>query len=506
MTTIHDPDLLRIFDDAATCGDMTQVIRWFDRAITQTSTNASLLYRAGRLLWEAYDFVRGHQAFTQLIERQALSPDQLLRVARCYFSAGQFGKAATVMEQACRLRRNDPDALAMLAACCERANNIDRAREIAEQVLAHDPAHARSVRLLAHLDRRAGRFDEAICRLRDQLARHQTPDDWRLRYELAAVFDRTGSYDEAFEQLSAAKQQLRPHVAEPLRRSYAVRQRQRELFNMMTREHLAIWRQRTAALIPRRIVYLAGFPRSGTTLLEQMLAVHPDCIGTDETGILRSQFVQPIVYDAASTRQAWNELCEFDTKAIDAGRDVFLRCTESFIGEPIGKRLLIEKDPLLTADLPLAFALFPEAHLLMPLRDPRDVVISYFFTMVPLNWSSAPAISLAESCLFYADVMRHWHDWRERLQQPGVVVRYEDVIAQTRQTLQRVCDELGLTWQDELLDVNRRGADRAIRTPTYHDVSQPLYTRAIGRWRHYEKYLAPAMSVLEPFIEAFGYA
>ena len=165
---------------------------------------------------------------------------------------------------------------------------------------------------------------------------------------------------------------------------------------------------------------------------------------------------------------------------------------------------MIEKNPLLTADLPLALRLFPEASLLVALRDPRDAVLSYLFTMVPFNWSSAPAVNVIEACQFYSDTMRHWLWWRSRLDWPSCEVRYEQVISDPVGETKRVAEFLGLSWDSSMLDVHRRSERRAVRTPTYDDITKPIYTRALGRWKNYERHLAPGLRILQPFLEAFG--
>ena len=160
---------------------------------------------------------------------------------------------------------------------------------------------------------------------------------------------------------------------------------------------------------------------------------------------------------------------------------------------------------LLTADMPLPLRMFPEASWLVALRDPRDVILSYLFTMVPLNWGSAPAINVAEACRFYADTLRHWVWWRSRLGRPACVLRYEDLIADPVGETRRIADFLGLAWNEAMVDERRRSERRAVRTPTYIDVTKPLYTRAVGRWSNYEQYLKPGLPILKPFVQLFGY-
>jgi hypothetical protein len=343
-------------------------------------------------------------------------------------------------------------------------------------------------------------------RLTQQLRRHPSSSDWGLRYELAAVCDRLGRHDEAWTALCQAKAQLAEQTAPHLRDSYFIRRRQWELARSVTAADLRRWKSAGAALSPpRRIAFLTGFPRSGTTLLEQIITAHSDAIETDESGILSGQFIAPIVWKAEDAMTAIVELRSFDAEQLQAGRDTFLELTENYLDQPVGSRLLVEKNPLLTADLALPLRLFPEASLLVALRDPRDVVLSYLFTMIPLNWSSAPATNVVEACRFYADTMRHWLFWRSRLEWPVCETRYEDVIADPHVETQRVAEFLGLPWDPEMVDEHRRSERKAVRTPTYVDVTKPLYTRSIGRWRNYRKYLEPGLEVLSPFVTAFGY-
>ena len=304
------------------------------------------------------------------------------------------------------------------------------------------------------------------------------------------MFDRLGQYDEAWTALCQAKSQLAAQTANHLQDSYFIRRRQWELTQSVTPADLRRWRQAGDSLTPaKRIAFLTGFPRSGTTLLEQIIATHADTIGTDESGILSRQFVEPLVWKAEDAMDAIIELRSFDAEQLIAGRETFYQMTESYLDEPIGQRLLIEKNPLQTADLPLPLRLFPEARLLIALRDPRDVVLSYLFTLIPLNWTSAPATDVVEACRFYADTMRHWLWWRARLDWPTCETVYERLIADPQGETQRVAEFLGLTWDPSMLDERQRSERKAVRTPTYVDVTKPLYTRAIGRWKNYRSLL-----------------
>ncbi len=101
--------------------------------------------------------------------------------------------------------------------------------------------------------------------------------------------------------------------------------------------------------------------------------------------------------------------------------------------------------------------------------------------------------------------MAVWRELREKITSPWLEVRYEDTVANLECEARRVLEFLGLPWEDRVLNYRDRLKDKAVGSPTYEAVSQPIYTRAVGRWRHYEEYLGPAMPQLQASIKAFGY-
>ncbi|MCA9186184.1 MAG: sulfotransferase [Pirellulaceae bacterium] len=485
-----------------------ELLRAQELYATATSTgNASpdLIAEHGFLLWSVYSVQEASRLFDTVVNDAQSSPALCRLIARRYFSIGQFEKAVAAMRSAVACD-GDAENYELLAGCLERNNELSEAWDYATRSLALAPAAPRPVRLLAHIERRRGEFDAAIHRLQQHLARYEDAWDWGLRYELAACLDRVGRFDEAWSELLLAKSMLSSQAAPSLAKSYAIRTRQKELTTSTTDADLSRWHTASSTLAnPMSITLMAGFPRSGTTLLEQIISAHPRCIGTDESGVLASQFISPIVREPADVADAMIEIRAFDRAQIDAGRQTYLRFTEAYLWGPVGGRMLIEKDPMLTPDLPLPLRLFPDAKVLMPLRDPRDVVISYFFTMVPLDWSSASAISIDESARFYRDCMLHWIYLRERLAWPTHEARYEDLVSDQVCETQRIFGFLGLDWQPDVLQVEQRSAQRAIRTPTYDDITRPIYQRSVARWRNYERQLAPVLQILDPLLHELGY-
>jgi tetratricopeptide (TPR) repeat protein len=486
-------------------GEIPNAIRLFRLAAEAPGASAAVFLELAEVLWANFDFADGLATLGMASDRAPSDPAPALLAAKRLFTLGRWAEAARWVELALARRPGDHTFCRMLAELRDREGKLEEAAALAREALAANPLDAQAARALAHALRRSGGVEEAEEILTRHLFEHPGPDDWRLQYELAVCRDRRGDYCGAMGALEKAKAQLRP-VAEPLLGQWRLRADRRRTFaRALDRATLERW-QRASASLPRAVplAILAGHPRSGTTLLEQLLASHPGVLTTDETGILRTQFLEPIVFQASSTEDAWREVDEFDLEQLAAGREVFFRATAAHLGERLDGRLLIEKDPLATQDLGFILRLLPEARVIFPLRDPRDVCVSFFFTLVPLNADSAPALDLGSTCAAMALTLELWRHWRERIPQGWTEVRYEQLVRQPEQPLRELAQALDLSWEPSMLKP-ATPATRGVRSPTYADVAQPLYSRAIGRWRHYASWLEPHWAPLQEYLQEFGY-
>lgn len=487
-------------------GDLEQALEAFTAALRLQPGEVELYHERAECCWTAYEFDRALATYEEAIRARPTSVATCLLAAKKLFGIARFTEAAHWLERARALAPDEAPLLAMQAEVYERGNRLGEAEHCAAAALDRDPGHVKSVRIMAHLERRQGKLEAACQRLRDHLARDSSPEQWMLRYELAALLDQLGHYRAALDELLTAKHQLREHALPALAEAQAIRRRQQDLARLFSRADFESWR----SLLPieggpQSLAFLCGHPRSGTTLLEQILGRHERVVTTDETGVWVREFLRPLVREPASANEAAAELCALDRESIEAGRAAYLRFTEAHLGQPVGSRLLIEKDPALTPDLPLPLRLFPEARVIFPLRDPRDVCLSYFFTLVPLAASSAAALDWRSTCESCAHSLELWSHWKRVLPYPLLETRYESLVTDPDREIRRVLDFLQLPWMPSVLEFAERSRAKGIRTPTYADVTQPLYQRAIGRWKNYEAFLAPHLDLLQPHLRAFGY-
>ena len=302
------------------------------------------------------------------------------------------------------------------------------------------------------------------------------------------------------------KARLRPH-AEPFRKeSVAIIRLLTAITESVTPTHFARWAAQAAAFPPHKVALLTSFPRSGTTLLEQVLDSHPDLISSDEREAF-ARDIFPAMWMTATTRTpTLDALDQIPLERLARQRERYLDYMAAALNQPIGDRMHLDKNPPFTLLIPAVLRLFPEMKLLIALRDPRDVVLSCFMQYLPLNTNSVWYLTLEETAERYSIDTGAWRRLREVIPANWLEVRYEDLVADLPTQARRALAHLGLSWSPEVLNYRQRLKGKPVSSPTYEAVSKPIYTSSIGRWKHYERYFGSALDRLTPFITAFGYS
>ncbi|MGB7767344.1 MAG: sulfotransferase, partial [Verrucomicrobiia bacterium] len=400
-----------------------------------------------------------------------------------------------------------PETIVKLAEIYERQRRLAEATDLADRALRLDGVCAPALLLRAKLYRQAGQSSEAEKLLRPFL--HSTAEP-SLRaqgwYELGGLLDRQGRYDEAMMAFLEAKTLLSPKAGPHLAELKIVRARLEIMKASLSVERLQRWLDCASALSPpHRVTLLGGHPRSGTTLLEQVLDSHPDVISLEETTIFHDDAYMPLTRKLPDDTPMLPVLEAASTEALRQSRANYFRSAELFLCQPIGDRLLIDKNPSLTFLIPLLLRVFPEIKLLVALRDPRDVVLSCFMQNMPLNQGSSAYLTLESAVVEYAAMMSLWQTLKPMLEGRYLEVRYEDMVADLEPVARRTLDFLGVPWDARVLGFDKHARQKVVRSPTYADVTQPVYKRAVGRWHHYQKYMEPHLPKLEAFAKAFGY-
>jgi hypothetical protein len=325
---------------------------------------------------------------------------------------------------------------------------------------------------------------------------------------LASLSDKAGRFEEAFDALTRAKGIFSRAAGPYLEDAEAIARASGKTFASLTPAHCDRWSAEVGALAPLGggLALLTSHPRSGTTLLEQVLDSHTGAISADELQVLPELVSVPLGRKASQCGSMVEALDRATAEELDELRQAYWHGMEGALRQPIGDRLLLDKNPAMTGLVPMVARVFPEMKILFALRDPRDVVISCFMQRLPLNAVSVHYLTLEGTAKIYARTMHGWLKIREMLRNSWIEVCYEDTVADIERQARKVLDFIGLPWDDAVLEYHHRAQKKHVHSPTYEAVTKPVYTSSINRWRNYAVQLEPCKEILRPFVEAFGYA
>jgi hypothetical protein len=395
-----------------------------------------------------------------------------------------------------------------LARLCERAHRLDEAEELIERTVHSGFALPLVALVRGRIQRRQKKLAEAEATFRDLTQRLPPDSEWACQAwsELAQMKDREGDWDAAIIAIENCKRVQKLHEASHLAASEKMQAQMRDLLADITRDHFRRWRDDVAHLPPSRVALLTGFPRSGTTLLEQLLDAHPDLVSSEEREFVGRELLHTFMGKRGKT-PLLEILDERSPAEITAQRQRYFKAMEYLLGEPIAGRLHLDKNPSYNLTIPMLLRVFPESRLIVALRDPRDVVVSCYLRYLPLNAVSVRFLDVRRTADRYTFDMSAWLKFRELIDVPWCQIRYEDTVADAEAQARKALATLNLPWDNQVLDYRRRLSDtKRVNSPSYEAVAEPIYTSSVGRWKNYDKHLEPALETLEPFVREFGYA
>jgi tetratricopeptide (TPR) repeat protein len=321
--------------------------------------------------------------------------------------------------------------------------------------------------------------------------------------EKGRLLDQSGHYDDAWAAFAQGKQLAR-ELSGQAYLDEAARQQIDRLRNFFTGGRLRLIPRAGVRSDTPQPIFILGFPRSGTTLVEQTLSAHPKIAAGDElpliheiTAIMPRMLASPLGYP-----EALAELWMGDQReGLDNLRDYYLQKVRQMGVLRQGATRFTDKMPLNETHLGLIALLFPEAPLIHVLRHPLDIMVSAFSNAFTHGFYCASDLSTA--AIHYVRVMDLVPHYRGEMTLRYLPIRYEDIVANQEQSVRAMLGFVGERFNKACLTFheNRRYA----RTASYAQVAEPLYDRSVGRWKHYRTYLEPVIPILQPVIERLGY-
>ena len=380
-----------------------------------------------------------------------------------------------------------------LAVAFELTNRLEELAKLVGQAEARGVGDDALNFIRAFDDRRGKRYEQGLEALR------QVPvelESARRAHLLGQLEEGAGHYDAAFTAFERMNEIQREDDSQPEVRAAAYRSNIRRQFELVTPDWASRW-QPARSDERASPVFLVGFPRSGTTLLDTFLMGHPSIEVLEEEPMLR---------------RAHQQLADFEGLPVASEDQIRAACDAYFeaaagLTPSAPGALLVDKNPLAMNGLPLIHRLFPDAKIILALRHPCDVLLSCFATNFKLNDGMANFLRLETAAELYDLSFRYFERATELLHPRVHTIVYENVVEERDRELRPLFEFLGLDWDERVLDHQSTARSRGhIKTASYAQVVEPIYTRAAGRWLNYRKHLEPVLPILEPWVRKFGYS
>jgi tetratricopeptide (TPR) repeat protein len=436
-----------------------------------------------------------------------------MSLGKAYINIGELDEAVECFRRAANLTDKPSVALCELATARQLQGHLDQALVDVEQSLRHQPDNSHASAERAGINYKLGNIDAAHRQIRElveagrvsphivavwgQLCHHfdecsevvslgealvgreglDKANAVKLYYMLGKLYDRLGEYDLAFERYRQANS-IMPEAFDRNNHSGMIGSL------MSGYSHDLIRHLPRSGCEDERPVFIVGMPRSGTSLVEQVLASHSKVFGAGEL-----DHIKGLAKEVFSGRGPDTVAC---LQAADQSKLDRLASRYLAVLSDAGEDVLRVTDKMPANFLWLGFIgqLFPRARVIHCRRDPRDTCLSIYFQQ--FNKGHSYATDLDDLAFYYRQYERLMAHWRQVLDIPLLEVSYAELVADLEGQARKMVDFLGLEWEDSCLDFHK--SRRATATASWDQVRQPVHTRSVARWQHYRDHLGPLIA------------
>jgi len=480
-------------------GKLDEAVACYNKAISIKPDSAEAHYNLGNTLKDQGKLDKAVAGYQKAVSIDPDFADAHHNLGYALQELGRLEEAVASYQEAVSVKPDLAEAYNNIGLLYEKTNDLVKAEKYIAKARSISPGAANIKYAQSVILRRKGQIDDAIQllesvdvkKISDQVAAKN------INFELGRLYDRKENSSKAFYHISSGNKlhsknyQSTIAAKDEFLSGISITER------VLTRDWVRSWPNIPQGQATRN-AFIVGFPRSGTTLLDQILDSHARIQVMEEKEAI-GDVIQSITGDYP---QSLASLGESDVQKL---RKLYFKAVNSYITWD-SNTILVDKFPLNIRHIPLIARLFPNTRIILAMRHPYDVVLSNFMQNYRINNAMANFFTIEDSALAYKQVMGLWQKSVSLLPVNYHTVKYESLVAGFNVEVGQLLKFLEVDWDDAVLEYDNHAKKRGhIKTPSYQSVTEPIYQRAKYRWKRYEEQLEPVMKGLEPFIEAFGY-
>lgn len=522
------------------CGDLDKAQNYFQRALYLDSSYVGAYINLGHLFEERNNIPQSQKHYKKALD---LEPTNQQVKALLDTDNHEYESAEVAWRKSIKLKPNEQDGYLGLASLFskqgryedaqamfklvesiaggsvklysqwskmeESFHNLDAAECLAKKAVELNPGYVGYFLLQAKVLRRRKQYEAALQVLHQVKAADIDSKQLQAEYwfELGRIQDKLGCYKEAFDAYNAANQIKNDYIGA----SYSAEEDEKWLHEHRVFYSHKSWKQlkkvqlKSKRTIPTPI-FIVGFPRSGTSLLEQMLGSHPQIAAAGELSYIdtlaKRKCAEILGSKEVYPKCLMDPLAPLNQDGLELLRDFYLANMKALGVTDEVTTWVTDKMPHNILYMGLINLLFPESPIIHITRHPLDACLSAY--SADFKNGHRYTSSLASTAIHYKKVMEALAHYKQILDLPLLEIRYEDLVGDQESMIHRLLDFIGVPWDDCCLQHHK--SKRMVRTASYEQVTQKVYSSSVYRYQNYREAVEPIIPILESTIQSFGYS
>ncbi len=467
--------------------------------LAQFPNNIHLHNLVGTAFIQLKEHLRAIETLKKCLKINPSHTQTMYNLISAYAMAGEYKKLNKLVKQV--TKKNNQETLIFICSIYEKLFKLKKAKYYCLKGLKKYPQNAELHYVKAKLLRHKKKYTKALTSIKTALSLCDNKNlQADLLFEKSQILNKKHQYEEAFKTAQKANNiRVKLLPSSSTKHQYIQTcQRVSDSFKKYSAQKPFDSEQKNG----EDLIFIFGFPRSGTTLLDSILSACKDTVILEETPIIKDLFNRINHQDPGQYFKQISSLTEQQKTDL---RTTYYSSIGKYINWKKGQTV-VDKSPMNTSLIGFIYTLFPHAKFVFSERHPLDICVSCFFQNFKSSAFLMNLATLSDTAKTYNAMLTVWQTTVDTMQIKVHHQSYEKLVSNFSKEVRQLINFLGIAWDENILNYQNNLKTRGvIPNPSYDQVNQPIYQTAKNRYKNYLPHLDEAIEILQPWIERFGY-